>query len=103
MNKCLLIPLVGSQTKRMSARPVFEIGDRFDVIWSTFAESPHSNNLDTELCRLSQRLRHPLTIFVAIHHSYIRSHEAKRFAIHFETSPTMTSKLASRRTIWRSG
>src|SRR6185503_4631638 len=100
MNECLFIPLVGSQTKRMIARPVVEIGDRFDVVWAAFAEGPHSNNLDAELCRLSTRLRHTLAIFVAIHHSHIRSHEAKRFAIYFETRTTMTSKLASSRASW---
>src|SRR6476660_2661943 len=84
----------------MCARPIVEVRNRFDVVWSTFAKRPHANNSNTGLRRLPERFRHALTILIAIHDCDIRTGKPKRLSIRFETCATMTHELMSRRGTW---
>src|SRR5687767_1922266 len=94
MHKRFFIPSPRRETERMMPRPILEISaNRFDVIWTTLAKRPNTHHLDACLRRPTNRLRHTLSIFVAIHHRNVRAHKSKRFIVDKETSATLPSKL----------
>src|SRR6266550_3746906 len=41
------IPASGSQTERMSSRPIRQVCDRHNVVWSTFSKGPYTHYLDS--------------------------------------------------------
>src|SRR5437868_5620669 len=95
MNESIFIPLSRRPSKRMTAWPISKISDGLNVAWSTFAESPDAHNFDSCLCCLAQCFRHPLAIFVAIHHCDIRANEPKWLLRDEETSVSLVHKLVA--------
>src|SRR5262249_19291168 len=85
-NQLGFIPFAGAVAKRMGARPVIKIGDRFDVVRATFTRSPNPHNFDSQPGGLAQSLRHARAIFIAIHHRDIGADEAKGPAIDDKSS-----------------
>src|SRR4029079_6247159 len=96
MHERVFIPLPGRESKVVIARPVFEVGHRLDVVWTTFTKRPDAYDFHSRLRSLVQRLRHACAIFVAIHHRYVCAHKAKGFAANKEASAALPYELVLR-------
>jgi len=88
--------LAGSASKVKIAGPISEVGHRLNIIWTTLAKRPNTYDFDPGLRGLAHRLGHVRAIFVAIHHSDVRTDEAKRFPTDNEASAALTHKLILR-------
>src|SRR6266404_4328417 len=79
----------------MGARPIVEIGDWLDVVWTTFTRGPDAHDLNSQLRSLSQRFRHPRAIVVPIHQGHVRAHESQRPAVYNESSRARLNKAGA--------
>jgi hypothetical protein len=96
MHERVFVPLSWSKSKGMISWPVFKIGHRLDVVWTTLAECPYSHDLDAELCRLSKCFRHAFAILIAIHDGYVGANKPKWFLTDKEATASLPNELSLR-------
>src|ERR1700752_20930 len=104
INECIFVPLSRREPEIVMAWPVFEVGHRLHVVWTTLAEGPNAHDFDASLRGLPQSFRHAFTICVAIHDCDIRAHKPKWLLTNSKPSGSLADKLilwSAIRSVWR--